>query len=277
MSSVEFWKLQASGNDFVLIDSRRSRPKRSSTFYKKFAKKYCQRKLNIGADGLLVIEPSKKASFKMRMFNSDGSEAEMCGNGARCVGLWAKYCEGKSKLNFETKAGIINAEVKSKDLVKVLVPKISGLKLNIPLSVLGKKMLVNYIDTSVPHTVIFVEGLKNIDVEFIGRPIRKHTRFKPAGTNVDFVEFLKRDSIEIRTYERGVEAETLACGTGAIASAIISVAAFENLVSKGRKRITVKVKSGETLGVSFDIDKNKVSNVWLEGSTQLIYKGSLKV
>ena len=276
---IEFYKLQASGNDFILFDNSKGKSKANSAFYKKFAKKHCSRKLGIGADGVLVIESSKKADFKMRIFNVDGSEAEMCGNGARCVGLWAFLAKGKKNVKFDTKAGLIEAKVKGKgnsSVVKIKTSTPSGLKIDLPLKVSRRKIKVNFVNTGVPHVVIFVQGLEKIDVDKIGREVRFHKQFKPAGTNVNFVEIKGKNSLAVRTYERGVEAETLACGTGSLASAVVSYFKLNPRV-KQKKAISfsVSTKSKDILKVTFDL-LNKVSNVWLEGEAYLVYKGEIK-
>jgi len=273
MKKIEFSKLQASGNDFILLDARK---KLKGLKYRELAKKYCQRKLGVGADGLLVIEPSRKAMFKMRIFNADGSEAEMCGNGARCVALWASSLHKKKKIKFDTVAGVIEAGV-SKNNVKIKLTDPFDLKMDFPLTVLGRKIRVNYINSGVPHAIVFVEGLDKIDIEKIGRALRFHKKFQPAGTNVNFVEVLAKDSIVLRTYERGVEAETLACGTGSVACAIISLVKQQGLPVKKKTSYKARVltRSGETLKVYFDIANNTISNVWLEGKAYLVYKGEL--
>ncbi|MCK4912167.1 MAG: diaminopimelate epimerase [Candidatus Omnitrophica bacterium] len=289
MKKQEFYKLQASGNDFILLDNINRKNKISSSFYKKFASKYCSRKLGIGADGVLVIEASKKADFKMRIFNADGSEAEMCGNGARCIGLWAYLTKKKKNVKFETKAGIIEAKVggKSNDrLVKLKTSTPVGLKMDLSLNISGRKIKVNFINTGVPHTVIFVQGLDKIDIDKIGREVRFHKQFKPAGTNVNFVEIKSNNSLSIRTYERGVEAETLACGTGSLASAMISwfklnpklkkkqsISMLVTTKSKDILKVTFSAKGGSAFGGD---DKAEIDNVWLEGKACLIYKGVIK-
>lgn len=263
MAAITFYKLQASGNDFILIDNRKM--KIGSGQLKKLARKYCQRKLAVGADGLLVIEPSEKSSFKMKIFNTDGSEAEMCGNGARCAAYWAK---SKSLIKFETKAGIIEACLKAKSVgIKLSDPK--QIKINIPITVLGRKIHLNFINTGVPQTVIFVEGLDKINVEKIGRAVRFHKKFQPAGTNVNFVELVNNNFIRVRTYERGVEAETLACGTGSVASAIIAGYQFKAKANNYK----VETKGGEILDVQFRRSNDKIRDVWLKGKADLVYKG----
>ena len=231
MRKIDFVKAVASGNDFIILNYQLP-----ITNYQLLAKKICDRKYGIGADGLLVLEKSKIADVRMRIFNPDGSEAQMCGNGARCVAFYFKskisrqksrdpdISSGKnqkSKISIETKAGIIDSEVRGFN-VKIKLTNPKDIKLNIPLKINNRILKVNFINTGVPHTVIFVEGLDKIDVVNLGRIIRYHKKFMPQGTNVDFVEIKDDENIRIRTYERGVEDETLSCGTGAVASAIIS-------------------------------------------------------
>ena len=285
MNKIKFYKFQASGNDFILIDHLKNGRTLKGNVYKTFAKKYCQRKLNVGADGLLVIVPSKKGSFKMRIFNSDGTEAEMCGNGARCAALWARLTKPKLKtISFETKAGIIESEVcgqkcKEGNLNSIKIKMIDpfDLKLNIKMKVLDRDLTVNFINTGVPHIVVFVNGLKDIDVNGIGSAIRFHPMFKPAGTNVNFVEVINDNLINIRTYERGVEGETLACGTGATASALIFKSCQTPEAVYRQKNVNVQVKSGEKLKVYFNKDSDKINNVWLEGKGTLVYKGEISI
>ncbi len=281
---IEFFKLQASGNDFVLIDNRRGTG--SGINLKKIAKKLCERKFGIGADGILVIEPSKKGDFTMRIFNPDGSEAEMCGNGARCTALWAKEVLKRNYVRFQTKAGIIEAQVEEKGLrkdrdkpgeynrVRIKMSDPYGLRLDLHVKVFSRTLRVHYINTGVPHTIVFVEGLDNINVAEIGRALRFHKAFRPVGTNVDFVEVIGDKFIKIRTYERGVEAETLACGTGVVASAIIT--GYKLTDSQSRKyRFDVLTKSGEKLKVYFARDVDKITDVWLEGKAYLVYTGKV--
>jgi diaminopimelate epimerase len=239
----------------------------------------------VGADGLLLLEKSRKADIKMRIFNPDGTEAEMCGNGARCIALYAKHQKPNTRhqISIETKAGIIDSELNG-DNAKIKLTNPKHIKLDIPIKINNRALKVNFIDTGVPHTVIFVEGIDKIDVFNMGRQIRYHKRFMPKGANVDFVEVLTDRSIKVRTYERGVEDETLACGTGAVASALITShkasAKRSAASSKGTKpqsqeseKLNVLTKSGEVLKVYFDKLDSKFRNVWLEGRTKIVYKG----
>lgn len=203
----------------------------------------------------------------MRIFNANGSEAAMCGNGARCAAFWAGV--GKLAVKIETKAGIIESRI-NKESVKIKITDPKDIKLNIPLKINNRNLKVNFVNTGVPHAIVFVEGLDKIDVGNIGRAIRYHKKFQPAGTNVDFVEIVNDDFIKVRTYERGVEAETLACGTGSTASAIFSSCGSEK---SGNRVIKVKTRGGEVLKVFFNKANTKIGNVWLEGLARIVYKG----
>lgn len=261
MKKISFTKMVASGNDFVVIDRVQSTGYRVQGV----AQKICNRKYGIGADGLLVLEKLKIADIRMRIFNADGSEAEMCGNGARCVSLWLK----QKVLKIETKAGVIKSEVKG-DNIKIKLTDPKDIKLDIPIKINNRLLKVNFINTGVPHTVIFVEGLDKIDVVNLGKLVRYHKRFTPAGSNVDFMEILSNNSVKIRTYERGVEDETLACGTGAVASALLYVIRY-TLYASGK--VNIHTKSGEILKVYFNRVGNGFKNVWLEGRAKIVYKG----
>jgi diaminopimelate epimerase len=197
MSGLRFIKMVASGNDFVVMDSRGTEGKG----YARQARILCERRRGVGADGLLILEDSKKADLRMRIFNADGSEAEMCGNGLRCTALHA--CKNQKGLRIETEAGIYEASVTAKDRVKIKMEEPKALKLDVPIKVNTRSLKVNYVDTGVPHAVIFVQGLEGIDVETIGRDIRCHDSFKPRGTNVDFVEIIDDKKIKNSLYLEG--------------------------------------------------------------------------
>lgn len=292
MKKIDFTKAVASGNDFIIIDRIRSkRPEssdRSEVLRKaeeksraiarekqiaELAKRFCQRKKSIGADGLLLLEPSKVADFKMRIFNPDGTEVDMCGNGSRCVALYAR--QGKvilgSKMVIETRAGNLQAEVKQ-DKVRVRISRPKDLKVNLDLDISGKMQKVNYINTGVPHVVCFVPGLAGFDVREVGRAIRYHPDFQPEGTNADFVEVVDKRHIRIRTYERGVEQETLSCGTGCVAAAIITTYEMQQN-PQGAYKIKVDTQDGEVLAVYFNIKKAIIDKTFLEGKAKIVYKG----
>jgi len=275
MEKINFTKIVASGNDFVVIESGH---KAQGTGFRVLAQKICNRKFAVGADGLLVIEKSNVADIKMRVFNSDGSEAEMCGNGARCVALYISRQSilsnsPQKRIKIETKAGIIDSEVDDSN-VRIKLTDPTDIKLDISIKINNRDLVVNFINTGVPHTVVFVEGLDKIDVFNLGSEIRYHKKFAPAGTNVDFVEVLSNDALAVRTYERGVEDETLACGTGVVASALIT---DYRLRVADLERINVKTQSGETLKVYFERAGSGFKNVWLEGEANIVYKGEYNV
>ena len=273
MLKINFTKMIASGNDFIVTRL----PHYTVTQLKILAQRFCDRKYGIGADGLLILEKSKIADIRMRIFNPDGSEAEMCGNGARCIALFkAKGKKQKAKVGIETKAGVIKSEVDDNNIkIKLTDPR--EIKLDFPIHINGRNLKVNFIDTGVPHTVIFVEGLDKIDIVKLGRQIRYHKRFIPAGTNVDFVEVKDNQTIKIRTYERGVEDETLACGTGVVASALITRHKDKRMQGHKSQKINVQTKSAEILKVYFDKIDSKFKNVWLEGKAEIVYKGEYYV
>lgn len=263
---IKFTKAVATGNDFIIIDNRNSAmPEKALS---SIAKNTCGRKMAIGADGLLVIEQSKKADFRMRIFNCDGSEAGMCGNGSRCAALYAADKKiAKPEMTIETIAGVLNASVKG-DTVKVRLTDPKDIKWNLCLMINKCPYKVTFVDTGVPHVIHFVDNLDEVDVKNIGSHIRRHGEFSPEGTNADFVKAVDKHTIKIRTYERGVEDETLACGTGAVASAIISAEA-----EKMKSPVTVETQSGEKVKVYFDIIDSHFRNVYLEGKAKLVYEG----
>lgn len=264
---INFIKVVGSGNDFVLIDVTHSR--REAGNYRALAKKMCDRKFGVGADGLLVLEKSKIADIRMRIFNADGSEAEMCGNGARCSAYFYSKHLNAAEIKIQTKAGLITAQKKGKN-VKIRFTEPSDMTTGIPIKIGDRTIKVNFINTGVPHAVVFVEGLEKIDVHDLGRQIRYHPQFAPKGANVNFVEVAEDASIKVRTYERGVEDETLACGTGSVASALIT---HYTLHTFDNGRINVKTKSGEVLKVYFKEIGGQFNDVWLEGTAQIVYKG----
>jgi len=265
---IPFMKISGSGNDFILIDHRK--PFLKEDRLRDFIRKACRRRMSVGADGLILIERTKKADFKWRYFNADGGEAEMCGNGGRCAARFAffKGIAGSS-LKFETSVGILSAEVNGMR-VKLELPKPFGLKIDAMVPIEGKEYTLSSINTGVPHAVLFVEDLEGLDVVRIGRAIRYHSHFSPNGTNADFIRSGKGSQLSIRTYERGVEDETLACGTGAVASAL--VAAFKGLV---KSPVSIQTRGGEVLTVYFEIEGGDVKEVFLEGDVHIIYEAEM--
>ncbi len=266
-TQIEFTKMVASGNDFVVID-----PATPLGQLNKLAQRLCDRKFGIGADGILVLEKSPKADIRMRIFNPDGSEAEMCGNGARCTALYTSIKRKAKGVKLQTGAGLVDSAVEG-DNVKIHLTDPRDIKLDIPLKLNGRTIKANSINTGVPHAVIFVHGLNTINIVPIGRQVRQHKQFAPAGTNADFVEVTDDTHIALRTYERGVEDETLACGTGTVASCLIS-ALKSGLMGSGQT-INAATRSGEVLKVHFDRIGAKFTNVWLEGRARFVFTGRI--
>ncbi len=287
MNKLYFTKMVASGNDFVVIEDRGSRIENRKLSV--LSRKICDRKYGVGADGLLLLEKSKSADTRMRIFNADGSEAEMCGNGARCTALYISHpfdgvytersrsaqgrqgARHKKLIKIETKAGGIDSEADG-DNVRIKLTDPKDIRLDIPIKINNRNIKVNFIDTGVPHAVIFTEGLEKIDIFPLGRLIRYHKEFSPGGTNVDFVEVLSRNSIKVRTYERGVENETLACGTGSAASALIFA-----LKTVAAGKIYIHTRSTEILTLYCVRTAGKFDNVWLEGKAKKVYEGAYYV
>ncbi len=262
--------MAGAGNDFIIIDANKTKMN-----FKNLALSVCDRSNGVGADGLLLYSKSPKADYKMRIINADGSEAEMCGNGARCMAAYiVKNAKPRKKIfTMETLAGVLEAQAVGESAnIRLSNPK--DYRPDITIEVDGRDMKVHYIDTGVPHTIIFVEGLDKIDVKTIGSKIRFHEEFKPRGTNANFVQILGQDLVDCRTYERGVEDETKACGTGSVAAAIVSYLYLNpDIINKKNAKMKVRTKSQEILKVTFDINDCTVTNVHLQGSAKFIAKG----
>ncbi|MFH0812045.1 MAG: diaminopimelate epimerase [Pseudomonadota bacterium] len=269
MQQVQFTKMNGSGNDFILIDHRSHFLKNISL--PDFVRTLCRRRESVGADGLILIENSDVADFKWRFFNADGSEAEMCGNGGRCAARFS-FLKGIAGVNlaFETLSGIIHAEVKHRRVLLQL-PNPKELQCHRTIVVEGQAISLSSINTGVPHVVIPVEDLEKVPVKDLGRTIRFHSEFQPAGTNVNFVQVIDDAHVAIRTYERGVEDETLACGTGSVSSALVAAA-----LGKANSPVQVKTRGGEILTIHFqNHSDNSFFKVYLEGDTCLVFEGVL--
>jgi diaminopimelate epimerase len=265
---IEFYKMSGSGNDFIIIDNRDLSLNVGDL--PTCARRGCARKISVGADGLFLIEPSRTVDFKWQFFNSDGSVAEMCGNGSRCVARYA-YLQGiaPKEMSFETIAGIISAEVNG-DIVKVKLTDPSAVEAGIKIDADGQKFILDSIDTGVPHAVVFVDDLDDCAVFDLGRKIRRHECFQPRGANANFATVIDRHKIRVRTYERGVEDETLACGTGMVAAVL--TAAQRGLVESPTD---VLVQSGETLRIYFTKKDDRFGEIYLEGKVKIVYQGFL--
>jgi diaminopimelate epimerase len=265
---IEFYKMSGSGNDFILIDNRDGSLNVGDVVA--FVKNICERKVSVGADGLIIIERSDKVAFGGRFFNADGSEVEMCGNGGRCAARFAflKGIAGE-KISFETVAGIIDAEVRG-TVVKLRLTDPRDLVMDDQIRIKKETLFVHSINTGVPHVVHFVRDPDDFAVFDTGRAIRYHEHYQPAGTNANFVAVDDQHTLRVRTYERGVEDETLACGTGSVAAALI--AAKKGFVDSP---VDVRVKSGELLRIHFEKTADGFAKVYLEGKTKVVYQGAL--
>jgi diaminopimelate epimerase len=266
---LRFTKMNGAGNDFVMIDNRagdvRLKPEQ--------IERICDRHRGIGADGILLLEPgSNGADFRMRYYNRDGGEAEMCGNGARCFARFANKIDGsREQVSFQTPAGVIRAELHG-DSVILHMSEPTDLRLGLELQLDSGKESVHFINTGVPHVVIPVSQVDDVDVQTRGRKVRQHQRFSPKGANVNFIEKLDARKIAVRTYERGVEDETLACGTGVVASALIFAA-----TEKADGPIGVTVRSGSELSVNFQRAGDEFRNVTLTGPAEFVFEGVIEL
>ena len=267
--SLEFTKMAGGGNDFVIIDNRNGR----ITEAVELTKKICTAHLSVGADGLILIEPSPRADFRMRYFNNDGSGGEFCANGTRCAARYAALNGiAPKKMTIDTDAGLIGAEIGEGTTVTLSLPSPHGFRAERPLRIEDKVVRGSSIVMGVPHYVLFENGdLWSQDIVPAGRAIRFHSELKPdGGANVNFVVVRGEHAIEVRTYERGVEAETLSCGSGVVAS--VATAAFFGKVASP---VSVLTRSGITLQVRFARDGDTLRNVQLTGDARVIYTAQL--
>jgi diaminopimelate epimerase len=263
---LSFSKMNGAGNDFVVVDNRDL----ALSLTRDQITRLCDRHRGVGADGLLAVEPAREgADFRMRYFNSDGGEADMCGNGARCFARFAARLQPAQPgiLSFETPAGIILARFDSGVVtINMSVPK--DLRDPEVLSLEGGEQEVHSINTGVPHAVVFVERVESINVRALGAAIRWHQAFAPKGTNANFAE-ITDGGLVLRTYERGVEDETLACGTGVCAAALV-----HHLSSGQPSPIPVTVRGGDSLTVAFVRgEEGGFSEVTLTGPADFVFEG----
>lgn len=271
MTTIPFWKMSGSGNDFIMIDHRK--PVIPPEEIKEFVSKVCRRGLSVGADGVIFISPSTQADYAWHYYNADGGEVEMCGNGSRCVARFAYLQKiAPAKHTIETRAGKVQAEVLGGgERVRVRLPDPSGLHLDLKIEIEGKTYTGHFVNTGVPHVVYLVDDVETVDIIRLGRATRRHSLFAPRGTNANFITVTDHQNLKIRTYERGVEGETLACGTGAIAAAMITTA-----LGKTTPPVSLLTRGGIVLGVDFKKEGDAFKDVFLEGDARIIYKGELQ-
>ena len=267
---VSFEKMNGTGNDFIVIDNRNSVVPPDDQ--REFVRKVCRRMFSVGADGLILIEESEEVDFSWQFYNGDGSVAEMCGNGARCAARFAfRHNIAGARMKFETTAGTIEAEVLEGDeIVRLEMTRPFDFRLGLSMSLDGEEHEVAFVNTGVPHAVIFVEK-EDTPVKKWGRKVRFHELFEPKGTNANFVRILDDGKLQVRTYERGVEDETMACGTGAVAAAL-----FATMQRGMDSPVEVVTSGGGILTILFDLlDGPVAENVFLQGAARCIYEGQL--
>lgn len=268
--TLKFWKMNGAGNDFVMLDNRDL----SLSLPGSAIARLCDRHRGVGADGVLLAEPGRDGGdFRMRYYNADGGEAEMCGNGARCFARFVNrlHSDKLGAVKFETLAGMISAEFPG-DQVRINMSAPHNLRLNRALDVAGEKLTVHSINTGVPHAVVFVDDLEGTDVLRLGAALRHHEAFAPKGTNANFAKITRPGQIAIRTYERGVEGETLACGTGMVACALVSHA-----LHQFASPVSVAVKGGDTLQVGFEPSGAEYGKVTLHGPADFVFQGETQI
>ena len=269
-ASVEFAKMAGGGNDFIVIDNRDEGIADGSML----AFTLCTRRLSVGADGLILVENSSRADVRMIYFNADGSRGEFCGNGTRCVARFALLNEmAGPAMTIETDSGVVPAAVGDDGLVTIAVMAPGRVALERPLEVESEGIVRgSSLRVGVPHYVIIEDrdDFWNREIRGLGRAIRQHRELQPEGTNVNFVRVRSRKAIEVRTYERGVEDETLACGSGVVAS--VSVNALKGLVDSP---VTVLTRSGISFTVSFATGSDGLSDMKLAGDARVVYRSRL--
>ena len=260
---IRFAKMHGAGNDFVLIDDRDG----AFPCRREILAAIGARQTGVGCEGIILVQKSDRLDFKMKFFNPDGSEAEMCGNGARCVAAFAREIGAakSDKMRFETLAGDVAAEIVPSSLFPL--PSSLLVKVEMPDP---KDLRENFINSGVPHCIVPVADLAKTDVEGEGRRIRYSDAFAPAGTNVDFVSYHAPNRVDIRTYERGVEAETGACGTGSVAAALVGVA------QHGMKfPVTVQTVKGFELTIGGEFNGRSFRKVTLTGPVARVFTGEI--
>jgi diaminopimelate epimerase len=264
-----FWKMHGAANDFILVDDR------AQTFPagdRAWLAKIMSRRTGVGSEGILLIQPAQAgADFRMRFFNPDGGEAEMCGNGARCVARLAHDLRvAPDQMKFETAAGIVGAEIRGGNvLLHMTEPR--DWRMHRTLELDGRSFPYHFVNSGVPHAVVEVKDLDAVDVQSLGSQIRHHRDFAPAGTNANFIAVTGPDSIRVRTYERGVEAETLACGTGIVASGLIA-----GRLGRAKTPVHVRPASGDTLEVSYTATADGATAVTLLGPAVHVFEGTIE-
>ncbi|PAZ01629.1 MAG: diaminopimelate epimerase [Spartobacteria bacterium AMD-G5] len=268
---LRFTKMNGAGNDFVVIDNRA----RQFSLDGQTIARLCDRHRGVGADGLLAIEPAEgQADFRMRYYNADGGEAEMCGNGARCFARFSARLmpEKPESVSFETQAGVIVAKFEG-DLVSLDMGRPTDHRTPQVFDLGGANHEIHFLNTGVPHAVVFVSDVETVDVHNLGRTIRRHEAFAPKGTNANFAQAVEKNHLVLRTYERGVEGETLACGTGVCATALLHA-----LAAGAASPVHVTVRGGDTMRVDFTKDADgSFATAKLTGPADFVFDGVISL
>ncbi len=262
---LAFWKMHGAGNDFILLDDRRAEfPCADAGAIRRL----CARNTGIGSEGLILIRPAAGADFQMRFFNPDGSEGEMCGNGVRCAArLACDLGRAPPRMTVATAAGPVRAEIEGAR-VRIHLTRPADWRMNLALDGPGLTGPVHFVNTGVPHAVIETEALDAVKLMEIGPAIRRHRAFAPRGTNVNFMAVIGPDALRLRTYERGVEAETPACGTGSVACALVA-----GRLGKVRPPVRVTCAGGSILEVDFRLTPDGAEDVTLLGPAVYVFEG----
>ncbi len=274
MKKIPFTKMSGAGNDFVVIDNRNN----IITDPVGFVQNACRKKYGIGADGALLVEKSTKADFTMKYYNSDGTCGGMCGNGGRCISkfVYTHNIITKTEFTFEAFDYIYKAKILPDGNVELLMKNPSQIQLQKKIVLDGKEVTIHSINTGAPHAVMFTNengfDLETMDFENVGRKLRFHFCFGNEGSNINLIQEISPNILKIRTYERGVEAETLACGTGSVASSVAY-----HLLKKVNPPITLLVRSGEKLQVNFQSKNEVITNVTLTGPAEEVFEGEFPV
>jgi diaminopimelate epimerase len=268
MRKINFTKMHGAANDFVLVDDREGTFPLQSQLLAALA----ARRTGIGCEGIILVQPSEIADFRMRFFNPDGTEVELCGNGSRCVAAFAKKIGAarSSAMTIETFAGLVDAEVISQDQVRLWMPEPADRRYGLRVQTKEKVVTGDFIRVGVPHFVVQVPSVAKVDVAKEGRELRISDVFAPNGTNIDFVQIVSPNKVMIRTYERGVEAESGACGTGAVATAVAGVEAHGMSLP-----MHVRSSQGYDLVVDGDYRQSQGTGFTLTGPVRVVFEGEL--
>lgn len=265
--TIPFWKMHGAANDFVVVDDRAlTFPSHDAAWMQSVM----ARRTGVGSEGILLIQPSAQTDFRMRFFNPDGGEVDMCGNGARCIARLAhELGVAPARMSFETGAGIVRADVAG-DTVQLTMTTPHDWRLGRELEIEGSRLAYDFVNSGVPHVVMVVHNLAATDVAQLGAAIRYHEDFAPKGTNANFVQITGPNALSVRTYERGVEAETLACGTGIVAAGLLA-----GKTGRVKTPVCITPASGDRLTVDYQLTPEGAENVTLKGPAVHVFRGEL--